>query len=67
MFYDVKDPGAFCYDVFKVLNKNGIWLLELSLFTTYVKKSNIRSDLSHEHIAFIILFQVSKKLLIKMV
>ena len=39
MFYDIEDPNKFCSDINSLLNKNGIWMLEL--LSTFIKKSNI--------------------------
>lgn len=59
MFYDVKDPAAFCYDVFQVLNKNGIWLLELSYLPLMLK--NLTYDqICHEHVAYYTLSSFKK-------
>ena len=28
MFYDVENPNKFCKDIFSLLNKDGVWILE---------------------------------------
>ena len=51
MFYDVKDPGSFCSDIFSLLKKNGIWVLELSYLPLMLK--NLTYDqICHEHVAY---------------
>jgi NDP-4-keto-2,6-dideoxyhexose 3-C-methyltransferase len=51
MFYDVSEPGKFCSDIFDILKKNGIWLLELSYLPLMLK--NLTYDqICHEHIAY---------------
>ena len=32
MFYDVEDPNSFSKNIYKILDKNGIWILEFSYF-----------------------------------
>lgn len=51
MFYDVKDPNSFCKNIFKLLEKNGIWVLELSYLPLFLKKLNY-DQICHEHIAY---------------
>lgn len=51
MFYDVNDPNKFCKDVFRLLSKNGIWILELSYFPLLLK--NLTYDqICHEHVTY---------------
>ena len=51
MFYDVKDPSSFCSDIFSLLKKNGIWVLELSYLPLMLK--NLTYDqICHEHVAY---------------
>jgi len=51
MFYDVKDPSLFCSDIFNLLKKNGIWVLELSYLPLMLK--NLTYDqICHEHVAY---------------
>ena len=37
MFYDVNDPNTFVYNIQKILNKNGIWVLELAYLPLIVQ------------------------------
>ena len=48
MFYDVEEPNEFCSSIEKILNKNGIWILEFSYFPLLLK--NLTYDqICHEH------------------
>ena len=51
MFYDIDEPNYFCRDIYKLLKKNGVWVLELSYFPLMLK--NLTYDqICHEHIAY---------------
>jgi len=51
MFYDIEDPNLFCKDIDKLLDKNGLWVLELSYFPLLLK--NLTYDqICHEHITY---------------
>jgi len=51
MFYDVNEPNKFCKDIYNLLNKNGVWILELSYLPLMLK--NLTYDqICHEHIAY---------------
>ena len=51
MFYDIDDPNLFCKDINKLLDKNGLWVLELSYFPLLLK--NLTYDqICHEHITY---------------
>lgn len=51
MFYDIEDPNLFCKDINKLLDKNGLWVLELSYFPLLLK--NLTYDqICHEHITY---------------
>ena len=51
MFYDIEDPNSFCSDISHLLNKNGIWMLELSYFPLLLK--NLTYDqICHEHLCY---------------
>ena len=63
MFYDVDDPNKFCNDIEKLLDKNGIWILELSYLPLMLK--NLTYDqICHEHIGYYTL-SVFKKIITK--
>ena len=51
MFYDIVDPNYFCRDIYKLLKKNGVWVLELSYFPLMLK--NLTYDqICHEHVTY---------------
>jgi len=51
MFYDIEDPNKFCSDISQLLEKNGIWMLELSYFPLLLK--NLTYDqICHEHLCY---------------
>ena len=51
MFYDVEDPNSFSKNIYKILDKNGIWVLEFSYFPLLLK--NLTYDqICHEHIMY---------------
>ncbi len=51
MFYDVQDPNKFCKDIFSLLSKDGIWILEISYLPLMLK--NLTYDqICHEHITY---------------
>jgi NDP-4-keto-2,6-dideoxyhexose 3-C-methyltransferase len=51
MFYDIENPNLFCKDINKLLDKNGLWVLELSYFPLLLK--NLTYDqICHEHITY---------------
>tara|TARA_A100001015_G_scaffold312723_1_gene418473 strand:- start:1031 stop:2296 length:1266 start_codon:yes stop_codon:yes gene_type:complete len=51
MFYDVDDPNRFCNDIEKLLDSNGVWVLELSYLPLMLK--NLTYDqICHEHVGY---------------
>ena len=51
MFYDVEDPNKFCQNIYKILDKDGIWSLEFSYFPLLLE--NLTYDqICHEHCAY---------------
>jgi ubiquinone/menaquinone biosynthesis C-methylase UbiE len=51
MFYDINDPNKFCKDIYKLLEKNGLWILEMSYFPMLL--SNLTYDqICHEHVTY---------------
>ena len=48
VFYDIEEPNEFCAGIEKILDKNGIWILEFSYFPLLLK--NLTYDqICHEH------------------
>ena len=51
MFYDLEDPVKFAEDVYELLDKDGIWHLELSYMPLMIK--NLSYDtICHEHLEY---------------
>jgi len=50
MFYDVSDPNLFCKQIASLLNKNGVWILELSYWPMLIENMTY-DQICHEHIA----------------
>ena len=61
MFYCIEDPLSFCKDIFKLLNKDGIWNLELSYWPMLIQ--NMTWDqICHEHVTYFDLTTLRKVL-----
>lgn len=59
MFYDIEDPNSFCKDVYELLNKDGIWVVEFSYLPLLFK--NLTYDqICHEHVTYYSLTTFSK-------
>ncbi len=59
MFYDINDPNSFCKDISKMLDKDGIWMVEFSYFPLLLK--NLTYDqINHEHVTYYTLNTFSK-------
>ena len=51
MFYDIENPNKFCKDIYKLLDKVGLWALEISYFPALLK--NLTYDqICHEHVTY---------------
>ena len=51
MFYDINDPNSFCKDINKLLEKDGLWIVEFSYFPLLLK--NLTYDqINHEHVTY---------------
>jgi NDP-4-keto-2,6-dideoxyhexose 3-C-methyltransferase len=51
MFYDIEDPNSFCKDIYNLLNKDGIWVVEFSYLPLLFK--NLTYDqVCHEHVTY---------------
>ena len=51
MFYDIDDPNKFCKDIRSLLEKDGVWILEMSYFPMLL--SNLTYDqICHEHVTY---------------
>lgn len=59
MFYDLENPKNFINDVFKVLDDNGVWVLQLS-YTPLMIKQLAFDNICHEHNYYYSLFNIQK-------
>ena len=51
MFYDIEDPNSFCRDIYNLLNRNGVWIVEFSYLPLLLK--NLTYDqICHEHVTY---------------
>jgi NDP-4-keto-2,6-dideoxyhexose 3-C-methyltransferase len=51
IFYDIQKPQIFCSEIFQLLNKNGIWVVEFSYLPLMLK--NLTYDqICHEHVTY---------------
>ena len=57
MFYDLPDPLKFTKDVEKVLDHDGIWIMEQSYMPTMLKQ-NAYDTVCHEHLEYYSLKQI---------
>lgn len=59
MFYDIEDPNSFCKDIYDLLNKDGIWVVEFSYLPLLFK--NLTYDqICHEHVTYYTLTTFNK-------
>ncbi len=63
MFYDLEDPNEFVSDIVKILDKKGVWVIELKYLPTMIFQ-NAFDNIVHEHIEYYH-FSVLEKLLKK--
>lgn len=61
MFYDLDDPRKFIDDVYKILDNNGIWVLQLS-YTPLMIKQMAFDNICHEHVYYYSLFNMQNLL-----
>ena len=51
MYYDLEDPNKFANDVKNCLDKNGVWILQLS-YTPLMLIQNAFDNIIHEHLEY---------------
>ena len=51
MFYDLPDPIHFAHDIYKILDKEGIWHLEQSYMPSMIKNTSY-DTICHEHLEY---------------
>lgn len=51
MFYDLEDPGAFVHDVRKTLDRDGLWIIQMSYLPLMLKQLAF-DNICHEHLGY---------------
>jgi len=51
MFYDLEDPNRFVSDVKKVLDKDGLWIIQMSYLPLMLKQNEL-GNVCHEHLEY---------------
>ena len=51
MFYDLDDPNIFVKDISKILDNEGVWIIELS-YLPLMMKQNAFDTIVHEHLEY---------------
>jgi hypothetical protein len=59
MFYDLEEPKKFIKDIVKVLDDNGVWVLQLS-YTPLMLEQLAFDNICHEHVYYYSLFNIKK-------
>jgi hypothetical protein len=59
MFYDLLDPHPFISDITKVLDENGIWVVQMS-YTPLMLKQLAFDNICHEHVYYYSLNSIKK-------
>jgi len=59
MFYDLENPDTFIKDIHKILDDNGLWVLQLS-YTPLMLDQLAFDNICHEHIYYYSLFNLKQ-------
>ena len=51
MFYDIAEPKKFVADIDKILDKNGVWCVQISYLASMITNNNFY-DICHEHLSY---------------
>jgi len=51
MFYDLEDPNSFVKDITRILDKDGIWIIQMNYLATMLK-NNAFDNIVHEHLEY---------------
>lgn len=51
MFYDLEDPGSFVNDVRRTLDRNGLWIIQMSYLPLMLKQLAF-DNICHEHLEY---------------
>ena len=58
MFYDVQNPNSFVSNIRDILDKNGIWVMEM-YYLPILLRLNAYDSICHEHITYFSLRQIN--------
>ncbi|PIN85054.1 MAG: hypothetical protein COV47_04210 [Candidatus Diapherotrites archaeon CG11_big_fil_rev_8_21_14_0_20_37_9] len=61
MFYDLNDPNTFVSDISKILDENGIWIIQMSYLHDMINQ-NAFDNICHEHLEYYSLFSLENLL-----
>jgi len=61
MFYDLEDPNTFVSDVKKILDENGVWIIQMSYLHDMLSQ-NAFDNICHEHLEYYSLFSLENLL-----
>lgn len=61
MFYDLEDPNTFVHDLTEVLDKDGIWIIQMAYLPLMLEKNNF-DNICHEHVEYYSLTSLEKLL-----
>jgi hypothetical protein len=59
MFYDLENPESFIQDVYKLLDDNGLWVIQMS-YTPLMLEQLAFDNICHEHVYYYSLFNLKK-------
>jgi hypothetical protein len=51
MFYDLDDPNTFVADIAKILDKDGVWVIQMNYLATMLE-NNAFDNIVHEHLEY---------------
>jgi len=51
MFYDLEEPNKFVRDIVKILDKNGVWIIQMNYLMTMIE-NNAFDNIVHEHLEY---------------
>jgi NDP-4-keto-2,6-dideoxyhexose 3-C-methyltransferase len=57
MFYDLEDPNKFVSDVKKVMDPDGVWILQMSYLPAMLKQHDF-GNICHEHLEYYSLYSL---------
>lgn len=59
MFYDLEDPSSFIQDVRRIIDRNGVWVLQMS-YTPLMLNQLAFDNICHEHVYYYSLFNIKE-------